>query len=143
VTAKQPKRKARAGVDGLGRTPLHYAAANGDVAVVTKLLAQGSDLNQQDDNGWSPLHFAAQAVSAPITELLLSAGANIDAKDIHGNTPLFRAVFSSQGQGSVISLLLKAGADPNASNNSGNSPRMLAHTIANFDVKQFFQDTSS
>jgi hypothetical protein len=30
------------------------------------------------------------------------------------------------------------GADPDHTNNAGKSPRMLASTIANFDLSQFF-----
>jgi len=37
MSAKHPKRKERPGVDRAGRTPLHYAAADGDVARVREL----------------------------------------------------------------------------------------------------------
>jgi len=61
MTGKQPKRKPRPGVDEYGRTPLHYAAAEGNAEDVVKYLKAGNNPNLQDDNGWSPLHFAAQA----------------------------------------------------------------------------------
>ena len=73
MSGKQPKRKSRPGVDELGRTPLHYAAADGDAARVQELLTSGADPNAQDDNGWTPLHFAAQGKSAAITRVLLGA----------------------------------------------------------------------
>ena len=102
---KQPKRTPRPGVDEYGRTALHYAAADGNEAEVSRLLREGADANAQDDNGWSPLHFAAQAVSPSVTSLLLAAGARVDVTDSFGNTPLSKAVFSSKGNGSVIALL--------------------------------------
>lgn len=138
MSKKQPKRKSRPGVDEYGRTPLHYAAADGLADEVTRLLSTGADANAQDDDGWTPLHFAAQANSAEITRALLSAGAKTELKDSYGNTPLFRAVFASQGDGAVIRLLLNAGANPNAANLSDVTPLSLAKSIANYDVSQFF-----
>ena len=98
--------------DRFARTPLHYAAADGNPDQVAQLLASGADVNLQDRDGWAPLHFAAQARSEEVTRVLLAAGARADIQDIHGNTALFRAVFSSQGEGGVISLLRSFGADP-------------------------------
>jgi uncharacterized protein len=140
MVGKTPKRRARPGVDGLGRTPLHYAAADGRLDEVRRLLAAGADANARDDNGWSPLHFAAQSSSAGITEALLTARAEIDPRDSAGNTPLSNAVFSSAGDGAVIKLLRDVGADPHAVNDSGVSPLSLARTIANYNVAQFFSD---
>lgn len=140
MARKQPKRKQRPGVDEYGRTPLHYAAADGKVEEVIRLLSAGANPNAQDDNGWSPLHFAAQAVSPGATEALLGAGAQTELKDSFGNTALSTAVFQSRGNGSVIQLLRRAGADPHAANSSGVTPLSLARTIANFNVRQFFTD---
>ena len=143
--AKNPKRKPRPGVDEYGRTPLHYAAADGDTSQVEKLLRTGllrkaADPNALDDNGWSPLHFAAQAQSAPVTAALLQAGADVSLRDSFGNTPLFRAVSSFRGDGSVIQLLRSAGADPIAPNHSGVTPVEFARTVANYDIAEFFTD---
>ena len=140
MVGKHPKRTPRPGVDRMGRTPLHYAAADGAVAEVARLIEAGANPSAQDDNGWSPLHFAAQANSEAVTRILVAAGANIDLRDSHGNTPLSTAVFSSPGDGAVIKLLRDAGADPYAENTSGVTPLSLARTIANFDVAQFFSD---
>ena len=138
MSKKQPKRKPRPGVDEYGRTPLHYAAADGLADEVARLLSTGADANAQDDDGWTPLHFAAQANSAVVTKTLLSAGAATELKDSYGNTPLFRAVFASHGDGAVIRLLLNAGADPHAANLSDITPLSLAKSIANYDITQFF-----
>lgn len=127
-------------MDRMGRTPLHYAALDGDAGRVRQLLASGSIADTADDNGWAPLHFAAQSNAVDATAALLQAGASVGARDAHGNTPLFTAVFNSRGVGDVIKLLRAHGADPYAKNNHGVSPLSLARTIANFDVRQFFQD---
>src|SRR5262245_55638564 len=102
MTGKQPKRKPRPGVDQLGRTPLHYAANDGNVVRVRELLDSGLVANESDDNGWTPLHFAAQVNSTAVAEMLLKAGSLVDARDSHGNTPLFKAVFNSKGAGDLI-----------------------------------------
>lgn len=43
-----------------------------------------------------------------------------------------------EGRGEIIKLLILNGADPNNANSSGITPYKLAHTIANYNVKQFF-----
>jgi uncharacterized protein len=132
--------RVRTDLDELGRSALHYAAAEGNLEEVARLLISGADPNLQDQQQWTPLHFAAQANSAPCVEELLRAGANPALRDSHGNTPLFRAVFASRGSGDVICALRAGGADPNAINSHGVSPVILARRIANYDVKRFFED---
>ena len=140
MSAKHPKRNERAEVDRAGRTPLHYAAADGDAGRVSHLLDSGSDPCISDDDGWTPLHFAAQSGSPPVISLLLDAGATVDSRDVHGNTPLLKAVFNSRGKGEAINLLRSRGADPFLQNKHGVSPVKLARTIANYDVSRFFND---
>ncbi len=142
MTQKTPKRTPRPGVDEYGRTPLHYAALDGDAGELEPLLGAGADPNAQDDNGWSALHFAAQARCVACVRALLAAGAEVDLRDSHGNTPLSTAVFNSRGDGSVIAVLREAGADPRRPNDHGVSPVTLARTIANVDVARFFTDLS-
>ena len=74
--------------DDEGRTPLHYASANGHDAIVKFLLEKGQDVSQQDKVGLTPLHQAAMRGKVSTVELLLSKGANTEAKDANGNTPL-------------------------------------------------------
>jgi len=95
MTAKHPKKKDRPGVDRTGRTPMHYAALDGDLAQVRRLLAGGADPSAADDEGKTPLHFAAKGQHATVAQALLVAGADVDARDSHGNTALSNAVFKS------------------------------------------------
>ncbi len=131
-------KKDRPGVDKAGRTALHYAALNGDLAETVRLLASGLDPRATDDNGFTPLHFATQSNSIPVSEALLAAGVEINAVDRNGNSPLSNAVFYSGGKGSLIALLLNAGADPDLENFHGVSPIGLARTMANPELIKFF-----
>ena len=127
-------------LDQDGRSDLHYAARDGDLAAVEKVVSQGMDVNLQDKHGWTPLHFAAQARSEDVVIYLLAHGASVDVEDGHGNTALFRATFASRGDGGVIRALREAGADPRKKNKSGVSALSLARTIANYDIAQFYND---
>jgi ankyrin repeat protein len=134
------KRNSVTAVDEFGRTPLHYAAVEGDLASVRRLVRDGADVNAQDKQGWSPLHCAAQGKSAEVTSALLASGANLEARDAWGNTPLWRAVSASRGNGDAIRVLRSAGADPYAKNDSDVSPVESARMVANYDLAQFFAD---
>jgi ankyrin repeat protein len=125
-------------VDSDGRTPLMHAVTQGRDELVNLLLQNKADPDVQDRNGFSALHFAAQDYRAFAGRALLHAGAQVDLKDRFGNTALWRAVFHSRGRGEMIEMLLKSGADRFIKNNSDVSPIDLAQTIANYDIKQFF-----
>lgn len=143
MSGSRKRKTERIGVDRLGRTALHNAVIDQNIESASRLIADGADPNVADDHGWTPLHFAAQHSSESIARILLGAGADVAAKDRLGNTALFRAVFSSRGDGGVIKLLLAAGADPHEPNASGVSPFALAGTIANYDVRRFFDTRGS
>ena len=140
VSVMWPFRKKITALDDFGRSDLHYAARDSDLAAVQKLVTLGADVNLQDKQGWTPLHFAAQALSKEVTTFLLAHGASVDPVDCYGNTPLFKATYASQDDGSVIRALRNAGADPRKKNTSGVSPLALARTIANYDIAQFYSD---
>ncbi len=126
-------------VDSNGRTSLMHAAIDGKETVAKYLIDQGSKLNASDGNGYTALHFAAQDYRVAIATMLLDAGAGIDPQDSYGNTPLWRATFNSQGRGEMIKLLLARGAEKNLKNKNGKAPVDLARTIANYNLKPFFE----
>ena len=135
-----PFTKQTKALDEDGRSDLHYAARDGDLAATQKLVSRGADVNLQDRHGWTPLHFAAQARSKEVTSYLLAHGASVDTQDGQGNTPLFRATFANRGDGAVIQRLRSVGADPKKKNKSGVSALELARTIANYDVAKYYDD---
>src|SRR5215467_8187720 len=105
--------------DRAGRTPLHYAALDGDAPRVLELVEAGYDVNESDANGFTPLHFAAQSHALEVTRVLLEHGADIDAVNKFGNSPLLVAMSQTRGRTEEIILLRDMGADRNLKNKAG------------------------
>lgn len=99
MSGKQPKRKPGPGVDEYGRIPLHYAALDGDMDALVRLLEAGSSVDAQDDDGWTALHFAGQDGHSRIVQELLKRGANSNLVNSHGNGPLWVALMNAKGEG--------------------------------------------
>src|ERR1700722_1036874 len=66
--------------DDKGNTPLHIAAANGNLPIVKLLPQNDSDVNARDRTDLTPLHMAAFNGNPEIVKLLLENGARPDAK---------------------------------------------------------------
>jgi hypothetical protein len=111
------------------RTPLSFAAQDGNEAIVRLLLDKGA---QSDSRVWhevTPLAYAAQRGSETIVRLLLEkgAGAQIDWGDEDGVTPL--ACAAREGEEAVVRLLLEKGADFNVRDNRGFSALGRVHSV--------------
>ncbi len=91
------------------RTRLMYAAAHGDAARVSWLLARGAPREAKDTTGWTALHYASWKGHADTVRALLAAGVNVDAASNNGITPLWET--ASYGHTGVMRELLTAGAD--------------------------------
>ena len=127
-------------------TPLHAAAARGDVARIRELVKDGADINARDDLGATALYWAARgghplgphkcgtedpqrvAVIATLVEL----GADPNLQDRRpkgwgrssGWTPLFVALHHAQFTSARV--LLEHGADPNLLSDQGMSVMAMA-----------------
>ena len=72
--------------------PLLWAAKVNNVAVATRLLDTGANVDMQESehqghSRYSALHWAAVKGHADVATLLLQRGARLDLHDKHGNTP--------------------------------------------------------
>jgi ankyrin repeat protein len=105
---------AKARPEPVGALELHEAAAENDVAKITKLLAAKADPNAIDDKGKTPLHCVKPGATGSVeaTEALLKAGADPNRKSADGLLPIHRAALGRNVE--VVASLLKRGADPNA-----------------------------
>lgn len=88
--------------------PLHFAAANGNVAAARVLLEAGFDVDSKTENGTTALGLAARFGHPEMTRLLLEAGASVDAPKSGVETPLYAA--AAAGSLDVCRLLLEASA---------------------------------
>lgn len=102
-----------------GWTPLHFAAARGDLPAAASLLANGQAVDQRNGNGRTALFEAAKRGHTALLPLLLHHGANPNAKGKQGYTPLLAA--AEQGHAVTIEVLLANGADIRATCTSGDS----------------------
>jgi hypothetical protein len=111
-------------------TPLHYAAACGQVAIANVLLQKGADLGAQAGRlgDAAPSHFAAgladSATALHMLTTLVGNGAPAGARTANGSTPLHLA--AQHGHAAAVRLLIRRGADPAAADAAGKTPLQLA-----------------
>ena len=91
---------------------LHRACSAGLMNVVSRLLADETDVNEKDTNGLWPLYHAAIRGDLSIFKILLSKDADINAQGGHYGNALLAA--SSGGHEKIVELLIEKDADVNA-----------------------------
>ncbi len=67
--------------DNTGNAPLHYAAANGHVAIVQALIAAGVGLHDKNKRGETPLCAAISGGHGAVVQALIAAGACSCSRD--------------------------------------------------------------
>jgi ankyrin repeat protein len=80
--------KMGADVNKTGWTPLHYAASNGHVALISLLLENSAYIDAESPNGTTPLMMAAMYGTGAAVKLLLEEGADPQLKNQQGLTAL-------------------------------------------------------
>lgn len=78
--------KKGADVNKTGWTPLHYAATNGHLALISLLLENNAYIDAESPNGTTPLMMAAMYGTAEAVKLLLQEGADPQLKNQQGLT---------------------------------------------------------
>jgi ankyrin repeat protein len=113
-----------------GRTALHWASQEGQLAVVRELLAHGAAVDAQDKLGFTPLTIAAGEGHYHVARELLKAGASarVTARADADRTPLHAA--SVWDRRAIVRLLVgRSDAEINARDSEGKTA--LAHAIEN------------
>lgn len=112
---------SQAPADTNGLTPVMRAAARGDAAQVTALVAAGADVNlAHAEVRLTPLMFAAYFGHDAVVQLLLEKGARANTKDAAGASA---ADWAAQGgHQAVAGRLTGAGAQLNPFLNVGGLP---------------------
>ena len=109
---------------------MHDAAKEGDLALITKLLDEGADINQRSAIA-TPLFFAVQEKQLEAVKLLLQRGADVEGKSL-GGTALQGAARS--GSIDFVRELLDHGADPKATFKTGVNSLHLAAIGGHLEV---------
>lgn len=110
--------------DREGCTPLHRAAALGEVPIVRLLLESHAQVDARDNHGCTPLLDASSTGELEAVEMLLDAGAAVNTRNVGGATPLLTA--SQGGYPKVVQRLLQAHADPTVRDVAGQTALDLA-----------------
>lgn len=84
TSEKSPKLMYVDEPDGSHRTPLHWAAYQGDSITIGVLLKYGADVTKVDDTLFIPIHWAFMAGNRAALKELLRAGSDIQFKNSHG-----------------------------------------------------------
>ncbi len=96
---------------------LRQAAWDGDVEAAAELIAQGADVNAQDETQQSAFLIAASEGPLEMLRLALQHGADLAAKDSYYGTALIRA--AERGLATIVGELLVAGIEQDHVNASG------------------------
>jgi ankyrin repeat protein len=120
--------------DGLGRTPLAYAAAGGQIEAAKLLMSFGArDERPKESTGELALHWAIRAHQAPMVQFLLDSGGDANAGTwSHPNLHL--AIYADAAD--IVKILLEHHADPNAPSLHGEAPLHWAASLNQSKVVQ-------
>jgi hypothetical protein len=100
------------------RTPLHAAAAQGQVDVLDRLASAGADANRGDSSRATPLFLAAASGQLEAVQALAeSHGADLNRQDASSRTPLDAA--AAAGHAGVVRYLVARGARYNPKDQKG------------------------
>jgi hypothetical protein len=108
---------------GDGLTPLHWALACKETAIMALLLDRGSPVDVRSHEGATPLMNAVQGANLDQVQFLLDHGADVNARDWRGFTSLHRA--AEMGYVEITQILLDWGATPDLEA-EGHTARSLA-----------------
>ncbi|MEK1893054.1 MAG: ankyrin repeat domain-containing protein [Rhizobium sp.] len=92
--------------------PIHDAARDGDLDVISQLLSQGVDIDSRNESRETALIEAALSGQTKIAAVLIEASADIEARNDRGFTALHAAAYS--GSAEIAALLLDRGAKVDA-----------------------------
>jgi ankyrin repeat protein len=103
---------------------LHAAAANGDVAEIERLIAQGEKPDIQDSNSRTPLIVAALRRQHGAARALVRLGANVNARDAQHYDVL--TIAAAQNDVEMLAIALEGGGDPAAITSPYNGTALIA-----------------
>ena len=103
-------------VSKYGATPMHFAAANNRLAIITALSKAGANIEARDVDNQTPFLYACYHGKKEAAKLLLELGANKEATDKSGANCIYIAATNKQPE--MIKLMIENGLNPNLAKNN-------------------------
>ena len=124
--------------DTSGSTPLHEAVRYGNIEIIEELLAEGANINAQDNIGKSPIMvIMPKEKMEAIYKLMVNYRADLNLKDSYGDTLIHTATMMHAPE-SILELLVENGADVNAKNKEGVTPFEIAIQHHDKEMTRFY-----
>ncbi len=111
------------GVDD-GLSAAHLAAIVNNTKLLSFLIDNGAEVNNNDYDGEKPAHLAAELNHPECLKLLIDADAGVNAKGEDDRTPAHWV--AKHGQTEILKLMIDHGADIHKRDINGNTPAHLA-----------------
>ena len=121
-----------------GHTPLHLAAAGGNVEIAEFLISKNADVNALNNVNQSVLLYAAYFGNGEIAEMLISKGARLNDQDIFGRAPLHYA--ARQHSIGALLPLIENGAEMDIRDSIGETPMHFAIRWGYDDIAEMLID---
>lgn len=120
--------------DNQGRTPLHYAAENGQCESLFALISANEiNINAQDIDGVAPIHLAAKNNKLDVIQILqTNSDLDLDITDSKSNNAVIYAI--KNGNKDVVYYLLSLHIDVNKRNKLGLAPIHYAIKVKQYEI---------
>ena len=122
------------GMDQNGRTPLFFAAGNGNIELCRLLIEKEAKVSIRNKYGRTPLNYAIWSNNKEIVELLIEEGADINNRDNEGYAILQQVL--TEDQEDIAELLITKGADIKVKDDAGHT---MLHYAAYYGRKNIVE----
>ncbi|XP_067936143.1 uncharacterized protein [Watersipora subatra] len=113
-------------------TPLHRAAYNGHLDMISLLLENSADIHAKTVDGWQPFHSACRWDNVAAAKLLISKGAEVHSLTNGNNTALHLAAFNGKAESMIKFLLIETDIDMSVVNDGNDTAQAIANRNSPF-----------